>query len=148
MEGIAPPLHLLYLIKSKLVSGESTYDALYTFLKDPKVIKDKKFILYLRQWFDCYCEGSDSVAVKKNFKSIYRKSLIDLLELGLEGYPIVESLSKLEVKIIEAMDSEIELKIKKMPIYALMPLMFLQFPSLLILGFIPFFEMFTSQLGG
>lgn len=64
-------------------------------------------------------------------------TLLDCVEMGLSGYPIFEYLEQIEEKISIEIDNTITSNLNLLPIKSLMPVVFLMFPSYLLLLFGP-----------
>ena len=75
-----------------------------------------------------------------------RRTLLILLEKGLNGMPILSHLEDLEAEIIHSCEAEIEEHIQKLPLLLMIPIFFFLFPAYLILLFGPLLQSIVSQL--
>ena len=67
--------------------------------------------------------------------------MLELLQHGLSGQAILESLKAYEAELIMGCEDEIQNHIAKLPLILMIPLMGLIFPSLMILLIIPAVKM-------
>lgn len=63
----------------------------------------------------------------------YRTTLLEILDRGLNGDPIMEYLKDLEKEIMEVCKEDMEKHLEKLPYICLVPLMLFQFPAFLLL---------------
>ncbi len=143
--NIAPPLELLFFIKTALISGDSVYEAIESYVIRPEACD---FTKNIKEWFEKIKAGQETDSVLIKIKSIHRRILLEILEIGIKGQPVLEKLLEFEIKLSKAIDDDIDRQLKKMPLYSLFPLLFLQLPSLMIIGFMPFIGRLSSSIGG
>lgn len=129
MEGLAPPLKCLLEIKLDLSNGESLKTSLLRYLKS----SSDEFGCLVQFWFFHYERGQNFQPSLEKIKSPYRRVLIEVLELGLQGQPILQRLNELEVEMIEACRSEVDHYLVHLSFLSLFPLFFLQLPAFLCL---------------
>lgn len=144
MEGVAPPLELLLVVKRSLEKGQPTKEGVHLYLKR----NQGEFALQVGQWFSLLQQGKDTQFLVSSLNSQHRKTLLAVLERGLRGESIYEMLSLLEGEIIEACHDEITNKLARMPLVLLIPLLLFQFPAFLLLLFGPLLQNFFHSLGG
>lgn len=83
--------------------------------------------------------------IRKIETSSMSYELVLILKRGSEGLPIVKSLESFHIRAYEKVDQMIELKSKKAPFTALIPLFLFQVPSLCLLFFYPLICEFLSE---
>ncbi len=129
MESLAPPLEVLLLLRLHLESGES----LRLGLKEISQLQQNEFLEVLQEWLLCLEQGLCTDDLIRDLKSPYRRELLRVLELGLQGEPILRRLEELELEMLEASQDEIERFLQKLPVFSLIPVLFLQFPAFILL---------------
>jgi hypothetical protein len=87
----------------------------------------------LRSWFLRQQNGIKPTSAQKKLKSPFQNALISLLERGLLGQPILESLKILEDEVHRAAVVELDYHIGRLPFLSMIPLFLFQFPAYLIL---------------
>lgn len=140
-ERMPPVFELLLFVKAYIYKGNSVYESVGGYINKNK---GSQFTSELSQWLEAIDKKKSAVKTK----SIHMQVLFEILEMGLEGQPILNKLNQFELRLSEAIDAEIELKLKKMPIYSLFPLLFFQLPSLMIIGFMPFLNKLSMSISG
>lgn len=143
MESLAPPLDLVLWIKYDLEKGLSVKFSLQNYIKKA----DGQFQVVLMTWLSLYEQGKPTDIVKNAQSSQIRRSLIEVLERGLKGEPILKTLELLEQEIIMACEAEIDEKVQKLPFLLLIPLLLFQLPAFLLLLFGPLLSMLLSSFG-
>jgi hypothetical protein len=140
MENLAPPLILLLYIRAAIENGESVRTGLAQ---------------YLQTGCDEYCQNVGSWFVKyENRENVepfigsnpYRSAVVRLIERGLRGESIHESLCELETELTQVCQLEVERHIQLLPMRLLIPLMFLQFPAYLVLVLGPLLQTFMESI--
>ena len=129
MEGLAPPLRCLLEVKLDLSSGESLKTSLLRYLKQ----HSDEFSCLVQLWLFYYEQGKSFTKELEKIKSPYRRVLIEVFELGLEGQPILKRLEELKEEMMEACRVEIDFYLNRLPFLSLFPLFFLQLPAFLLL---------------
>lgn len=144
MEGVAPPLVLLLMVKRALEKGQSVRQGLNFYLKRHDDELSKVVVL----WLGHLQQGQSPRKMVLEQKSAHRQVLLELLERGLVGESIYQQLILLESEIIEACQDELNTKLARLPFILLIPLLLFQFPSFLMLLFGPLLQNFFHSLGG
>jgi hypothetical protein len=153
MDGLNPALRLLLTVKTSMERGESVRHGLMKALHRPTQPSTRsnthsntdEFSNLVSAWFARHEQGISASTVRAKIKSPYRRNLLDLIERGLKGESILQPLRNLEIEMIQACHEELERRILMLPMKALIPLLFLQFPALAILFLCPFLSR-LSQL--
>ena len=142
MEDLAPPLILILYIKRSMESGKSVNEGLRNYLHE---VKDE-FSPVVLQWFGAVEKESDYEELLMGIKSQYRKALLRLLFRGLKRESIYNALLNLEQETIQACQLEIDEKLTKLPYVLMIPVLFFQFPALLLLILGPLIQNFIESL--
>ncbi len=141
MEGIAPPLYCLIKLRFFIEGGMSVRQAIACYTHT----QSDSFSRIICIWLKIHANSQSTLLIKQKIKSPYQRHILDLLEQGLLGQPILRKLELFEADLTKVYNEEIEEKIKILPIISLIPLLLFIFPSLLILIFGPFL---SEMLGG
>lgn len=144
MESVAPPIRLISQIKRSIEHGQSVKLGLLSYLRE----ETDSFSAEVAQWLTHYEHGLQTKSIIERQPSIYRKSLLSLLEKGLAGQSIYQSLILLEDETVLACMSEQNRFINRLPFILMLPLLFFLFPAFLILMFGPLLLNFVSSMGG
>ena len=144
MEGVAPPLKLLFCVKRGLEKGHSVRTGLNSYLQGEK----DDFFPIVVQWLGHIQQGQSARKLLLLLPSLHRQTLLELLERGLAGEAIYQHLLQLEIEIIEACQDEMNEKLARLPFILLIPLLLFQFPAFLLLLFGPLLQNFFHSLGG
>ena len=141
MDALAPPLKALLYIKLKIQSGLSVRESIREYTQENLHCGFAKDLsLWLFQM-----EAGAKVNTTA-FQKTYRKMLIEILSQGLEGAPILKSLTALEDELVLASKMDMDKQLKKLPLMTLLPLLFLQLPAFLLLVFGPLVMELLDQL--
>jgi hypothetical protein len=144
MEGLAPPLELLFCVKYSIEQGRSVKAGVLSYTAKT----NDEFASVVTRWLGGFQQGINNVHVVSELSSLHRRVLLQVLERGLRGESIYGPLCQLEEELIEACREEIVLKIAKLPFYMMIPLLLFQFPAFLILLFGPLLQNFFTSFGG
>ena len=128
MVCLAPPLKAVLEIRLQIENGTSVPQAIRIYsqrnLHDP-FAKELGFWLFAKEAGKQY---------KQNiFKTFYRKRLMEILNCGLKGEPVLEALCDLERDLIFITKEDLEQHLQKLPFIALIPLMLFEFPAFFLL---------------
>ena len=142
MEDLSPTLIFLWEIKRALEKGFSIHSGVERYIQRNR---STKFTLQVESWWsgqthkpNSYPNAKPSLAVKdsqvqKSEVTMTRKYLFEILELGLKGQSILETLKVYEKELILSCEDEIQGHIARLPLILMIPLMGLIFPALMIL---------------
>lgn len=144
MDGVAPPLKLLLEVKRAVERGQSVRQGVLSYVKT----SHDDFVPVVTQWLALLQQGQDPKEALKAVPSLYRRSLLQVLERGLRGEAVFNVLVQLESELVEACQEEISEKIARLPFILLIPLLLFQFPAFLLLLFGPLLQNFFHSLGG
>jgi hypothetical protein len=142
MEDLAPPLTLIAFIKKSIEGGTSIREGIFSYLSE---IKDP-FSRQVRSWLLDMDREKDTAVILGELKSPQRRGLLKLLERGLKKESIYNQLLLLEQETIQACQAEIEEKLTKLPYIMMIPVLFFQFPALLLLILGPLIQNFIESL--
>lgn len=143
MESVAPPLILLMAVKRAIEKGDSVKTGILNYVRK----ESGDFPHLVTQWLSILQQGQDTRGCLQLCSSIYRRSLLQVLERGLKGEPIYNLLNQMEEEIISACNEEISARIARLPFQMLVPLLLFQFPAFLALLFGPLLKNFFHSLG-
>jgi len=143
VEGIAPPLKMVLQLRLDIENGQSVRKALNRFLIQSPVNEFKNFLEF---WI--------AVREKNGVKGLrahpgwtsWRQVVLEVIERGLEGTPILEELKQLELDLIETSENQIEHELRALPIVSLIPVLLLQFPAYLLLLLGPWIKQLLENL--
>ena len=139
MESVSPTLKLLLLCKQYISSQRSLHLAITDFIKN----EEGDFVDHVEVWLYCYEQGHDFF-VKDIELNIYRRELLQIIEKGLQGVPILSILQGLQLEIVEKSMEEIEDFTAKLPFKMMVPLLFFQFPAFMLLLIGPILKTFLE----
>lgn len=129
MENITPTLVLLWQVKRAIEHGQSVSVGIknYITLNKGKNI----FANQVEEWW--ISTNNQTVTFNKKGLAPTRKYLLEILEAGLKGHSILENLKLYEIELILSCENEIQKHLSLLPLLIMIPLMFLVFPSLMLL---------------
>lgn len=142
MEDLAPPLKLILYIKRSMESGKSVNEGLQNYFREAK----DDFSPQVWRWYQCIEKDSDQEIIMVEISSQYRKALLRLLFRGLKRESIYNALLNLEHETFQACQLEIDEKLTKLPYILMIPVLFFQFPALLLLILGPLIQNFIETL--
>jgi hypothetical protein len=128
MENLSPSLKFILSIRYALESGRSLNLA----LKDYLLTARDDFADFLVKWFHHF-ENGNQLDPSLHLKSATQIVLVQLLEKGLTGIPIHPKLLEIENEVVNKCRLEMSDFTYKLSLRLLIPMLLLQFPSLLIL---------------
>lgn len=128
MENLAPSLKFVLNVRYGLESGRS----LNLVLKDYLLNVRDEFSDFLVKWFQHF-ENGKRLDPSVHLKSATQIVLVQLLEKGLSGIPIHPKLIEIENEVVTKCRLEMSDFTYKLSLRLLLPMLLLQFPSLLIL---------------
>ncbi len=137
MEDVSPTLILLWDIKRSLEKGQAVSLGMKTFL-NRKLKGD--FFIQVDQWW--LAQNNLLSAFDKKNLTMTRRHLLEILEIGLKGQSILETLKGYEQELIQSCEDEIQSHLARLPLLLMIPLMGLIFPSLMILLIGPLLKVF------
>lgn len=142
MEDISPTLIFLWEVKRSLEKGHSIHSGIERYIQRNR---PDKFSFTVESWWSIQLNITASQLNRQQVfsnenpleptvdLSMTRKYLFDILELGLKGQSILETLKAYEKELIQSCEDEIQSHIARLPIILMIPLMGLIFPALMIL---------------
>jgi len=148
MESIAPPLALLLCVKRAIEKGQPTREGVLLYIKTSQYEFSGEFQGQVALWLSLLKQGQCTQKVIAQATSPQRRVLLQLLERGFAGEAIYQALCQLEGEIVEACQDELARRLARLPFILLIPLLFFQFPSFLMLLFGPLLQNFFHSLGG
>ena len=134
MDYIAPPLNALLQIQLKIKNGHSVRTAIQAYVTDSL---DCPFAAEVEFWLFCMKTGKKFIPPPTWAKKHYRILLLELLERGWKGEPILSSLQELEGELKTAAFYDLEQQIQKLPFISFIPLFLFQVPAFFLLLLAP-----------
>lgn len=122
MENISCTARVVSRVKYKILSGQSVRNAVIESTKSLESYFEKE----LYRWAQ---NPTTHLRVKDKI-TLSQQALMSLLAEGLNGKPIYEPLTQLELEIHESLLSEIQEHVHKLPFLSLIPMLFLIGPAL------------------
>lgn len=143
MDNLATPYVFVEHLRYGLESGESLMVIIKRFVRNDM----SEFSFTMNRWIvfsqqEQYIPGG----FQKNLQ-IYRRSIFDLLDLAKSGASIVEPLKSMEKELISICENDLQRHLDKLPFQLMIPMLFLQFPAILILIIGPLLIQFFSEVG-
>ncbi|MFN7728853.1 MAG: hypothetical protein ACK5P7_06830 [Bdellovibrio sp.] len=143
MENVTPTMRLLQSVRYSMEGGESVRQGLVAYLQlSPDALSP-----LVRQWLHLFERGASTHAFLGEIQSPVRRHLLLLLEKGLLGEPILQSLTSFAEEVQEQSIAEIELFLAQLPFRMLLPLLFFLFPAFLLLLLGPLLLRVVAGLG-
>lgn len=142
VEGIAPPLKCLIEVHAAIQNGESIRTGLERYARRGRVGFEADVRRFLFDWD----QGRDWRSSLHQVRSSHRRALLEMVACGLAGQAIHAQLSELRKDIEEACDAEVRAHLDMLPLRMLFPLLFMLFPSYLILLFGPLVRTFLQEV--
>lgn len=136
MENIAPPLVLLWEVRRSLEKGQSVGSGIKNYLTREKT---NEFQFQIENWWAA--QSNSQIFCVKSKMSHKRQFLIEILEAGLKGHGILQTLQSLEDELILSCEDEIQSHIALLPLLSLVPLMLLVFPAMMVVLIVPLMKM-------
>jgi hypothetical protein len=144
MECLMPTcLSAIREIRWQMENGNSVRESIKAFTGQVH----NEFADELRSWLQLRQSGETSHMSSTAFQSPQRRALISLLDRGLQGQPILESLKALEEEVLRAAMSELDGHIARLPFLSMIPLFLFQFPAYLLLLLGPLLSDLLKNLG-
>lgn len=128
MEDLAPPYHFILELIYELESGGVVRSAVKKYLET----HNNSFCLFLKQWLNKQQLGESAWQLPPTMSS-YQKAIWDLLELSQQGASLMVPLYELEKELRFVCEEQLEQHLSLLPYKLMIPLLFFQFPALLLL---------------
>jgi hypothetical protein len=128
MEHLAPPYQFTLDLLYELESGGTARSA----VKKYTTHFQNEFCLMLRHWLRLQ-EFGELVIAEPTFKSSYQKAIWDLLMLSQQGASLVIPVRELELELRFVCEEQLEQHLATLPYKLMIPLLFMQFPALMVI---------------
>lgn len=132
MENLAPSYRFVLLLSEEFRGGKTLRATIERFLAE----NHSSFAKTLLNWLLHYEKGrldEFKIDFQKRNLPIFQETLFDLLHLHMNGASILEPLESLEQEMNRAARMQMDAHLAQLPFKMLIPLLFFQFPSLLLL---------------
>lgn len=137
MVHIVPSISFIKQFRSQIESGLSVSAS----LKETFSLEEGEFSQKVHIWWMGFQSGK---LCAWNFKSHFELAFIEILEQGLQGAPIHKFLIQIESEMLEEFDIQWKSYLESLPTKLSLPLLFLFFPSYVILIFGPLISIFLQ----
>ncbi len=141
MENLAPPAEFMIDLRFSLEKGLAVRQAAQLAAQKAS---DFKWRQTLMLWLSFIEMGRPTDKLKGEL-SLARQQCLNLIERGFRGESIHSQVCILEEEFLEAAQLEMEQYVARLPMKAMIPLLFFQFPSFMLLLLGPFLLQFLSQ---
>ncbi len=128
MEHLAPPYQFTLDLLYELESGGTARSA----VKKYTTQFQNEFCLMLKHWLRLQ-EFGELVLAEPAFKSSYQKAIWDLLMLSQQGVSLIVPVRELELELRFVCEEQLEQHLATLPYKLMIPLLFLQFPALMVI---------------
>lgn len=143
MEGLAPPQELVGRLLWAQRSGISIRHELKTYTE----IEKNEFARSLARWLFLFDQGREERhLILDELKSDYRQALVETIEMGLSGFPILDRLQELDREIALASELELDQFIATLPFKLMIPVFGLILPALMIILLAPLLQTLLKEL--
>jgi len=126
MDSLAPPLELCVELRLALENGQSVFRAIKTILQNGRnemCVDLSRLLAHTER---------EVTSQDRNHDMLYRKALLEIIEGGLRGEPVLTQLKELETELFKICQSDIDRFVSTLPMKAMIPLMLVQFPAFLL----------------
>lgn len=128
MEYIAAPLKCVNDLLFSLRRGESMFLAVQNFLRED----DSQLKEQLRAWMSLEAQPEKRTLFQAKIKSPYRQALLDYIERGLSGKPVVEDLEVLQEELMQVCSGILQKKVSELSIIGLFPMFVFVLPAIFL----------------
>jgi len=129
MENLAPPYIFILSLIQDLESGVSARLCVQNYLKR----QCDGFTPTLALWLQSVEVGHTQFQSLREELPTFRRAIFDLLDYSLQGVSILDPARSLEIEMREFSELQLEKHLAKLPFTLMLPVLFLQFPALLML---------------
>ncbi len=151
MESITLPssLQLIWHLRRSIEKNQSIHVGIQGFIEQmnsgPSHLKpcafSKNFVLW---WAQAQAKNEfspNTIELNKAF-NFYQRSLIYLIMRGLSGTSIYENLKNIELEFVSSCEDDIQSHVLNLPLLLQIPLLFLIFPSIMVILIVPAMALF------
>lgn len=128
MDFLAPSYQMLLQIRHNVESGVAINEA----IRRAAFSRENDFNHRLIHWWTAKQRGATPM-IQDLFRAPLQRHLVETLDRGLCGEPILTRLNELEEEMRLSMIDTIERHLQKLPVIMLLPLTGLVFPSFMLL---------------
>lgn len=143
MDNLAAPYIFVENLRYGLESGESLMTIIKRFVRNDT----SDFSLVMERWIVSSQQEKYSPGHFQKNLTLYRRSIFDLLDLAKAGASIIEPLKSMEKELISICENDLQKHLDKLPFQLMIPMLFLQFPAVLILIIGPLLIQFFAEVG-
>lgn len=143
MDDLAAPYIFVENLRYCLESGESVMSVIKRYVKERR----DPFSEMLEQWIVLAQMEKYQAGQFQKTLPLYRKSIFDLLDLARNGVSIIEPLKSMEKELVNICEYDLGRHLDKLPFKLMVPMLFLQFPAVLMLIIGPLLVQFFAEVG-
>lgn len=143
MDDIAAPYVFIEKLRHELEAGASLLPVLRRYVRENTNDLSEQLELWLLH------VQTQSLPVGEVQKSwpLYRKSIFDLLDLSRSGVSIIEPLKSMEQELLKVCENDLQRHLDRLPFKLMVPMLFLQFPAVMLLIVGPLMIQFFAEVG-
>ncbi|MCB9072432.1 MAG: hypothetical protein H6623_02330 [Bdellovibrionaceae bacterium] len=143
MDNLAAPYVFVVELRQGLQAGRTLTATVRSFIT---ARPQDSFCVLLCEWHMAQQQGKK---ISRNHKllNVYRSSLLDLMDMSLQGIGIIEALQALEKEFERLCLYDLDRHNDKLPFKLMIPLLLLQFPAVLLLILGPLIKQFLLEVG-
>lgn len=134
MNSFVTTLDVIETLISELKAGNALRSSLVLLIESRQgPLRD-----LLKDWFEEFNAGRSAEHVYARIKWAENSNLLSLLEYGLQGFPILQSLEKFKAEVEEITKMRVEQRLQMLPYKMMIPLFLFFFPALMWSFLAPF----------
>jgi hypothetical protein len=146
MDFLAPPAACLAKVRHGLECGLECGSSASEAVRAAIGPGGDEFSRQMRRWWLARERGA-AISARELFNRPVQRILVETLERGLKGEPIMERLAEIEEEMKLAMIDCVERHLQRLPVLMLLPLTGLVFPSFMLLLLGPLVGELLRSLG-
>lgn len=143
MDNLAASYLFVEHLRYCLESGDTVVTAIKKFVR----LERTEFALLLEKWLILSLSEQYNAGEFQKPLSLYRRSVFDLLDLTKTGVSIVEPLKSMEKEMVQICENDLQKHLDMLPFQLMIPMLFLQFPAVLLILIGPLLIQFFTEVG-
>ncbi len=143
MDAIASPYIFVESLRYELESGGT----LLPIVRNLSQEISGEFGLQIEQWLANTQTNRLEVGEVQKSWSLYRKSIFDLLDMSRAGVSIIEPLKSMEKEMLQICENDLQRHLDRLPFKLMVPMLFFQFPGVMLLIVGPLMVQFFTEIG-
>lgn len=142
MDYIAAPYIFIESLRYELESGASLLPIIRRYIQESSNDLSEQLEVWLA---NTQTQRLPTGELQKNWP-IYRKSIFDLLDLSRSGVSIIEPLQSMEQELLKICENDLQRHLDRLPFKLMIPMLFFQFPSVMLLLIGPLMVQFFTEV--